>query len=80
MGLKKIFLIMVVKLKANYKFEMMNSSSQQSITNNVFPLLMRYPFSTPIQEAEDIPSVYDNRFQITEPDARIVGFRSLNRL
>ena len=50
---------------------------QQPITSNVFPLLMRYTPSTPIQEAEDRPIVYNDQLQITEYDARIVGTRSL---
>ena len=50
---------------------------QQPITSNVFPLLMRYTPSAPIQEAEDRPIVYNDQLQITEYDARIVGTRSL---
>lgn len=54
----------------------MNISQQQTISN-VFPLLMHYTPSTPIQEAEDSPIVYNDQLQITEYDARIVGTRSL---
>ena len=51
--------------------------SQQPTVSNVFPLLMRYTPSTPIQEAEDRLIVYNDQLQITEYDARIVGTRSL---
>lgn len=50
---------------------------QSSRASNVFPLLMRYTSSTPIQEAEDRPIVYNDQLQITEYDVRIVGTRSL---
>ncbi len=53
------------------------NTSQSSRASTPFPLLMRYTPSTPIQEAEDRPIVYNDQLQITEYDARIVGTRSL---
>ncbi|MBM6718707.1 hypothetical protein H6B13_03490 [Bacteroides gallinaceum] len=53
------------------------NTSQQSVINTPFPLLMHYTSSTPIQESEDRPIVYNDQLQITEYDARIVGTRSL---
>lgn len=50
---------------------------QQTTICTPFPLLMRYTPSTPIQEAEDAPIIYNDQLQITEYDARIVGTRSL---
>ncbi len=56
----------------------MNIIQQSSTTiSNVFPLLMHYTPSTPIQEAEEVKIVYNDQLQITEYDARIVGTRSL---
>lgn len=42
-----------------------------------FPLLMHYTPSTPIQEMEDVKIVYNDKLQITEYEARLVGTRSL---
>ena len=50
---------------------------QLSTPSTPFPLLMHYTLSTPIQEAEDAPIIYNDQLQITEYDARIVGTRSL---
>lgn len=56
----------------------MNIIQQSSTTiSNVFPLLIHYTPSTPIQESEEVKIVYNDQLQITEYDARIVGTRSL---
>lgn len=49
---------------------------QLSTPSTPFPLLMHY-ISTPIQEAEDVKIVYNDKLQITEYEARLVGTRSL---
>lgn len=54
----------------------MNTFQRFSISTP-FPLLMHYTPSTPIQEAEDVKTAYNDNLQITEYDARIVGTRSL---
>lgn len=53
------------------------NTSQQSVINTPFPLLMHYTPSISIQEAEEVKIVYNDQLQITEYDARIVGTRSL---
>lgn len=53
------------------------NTSQQSPISPSFPLLMRYTPSTPIREAEDVKIVYNDKLQITEYEARLVGTRSL---
>ncbi|WP_297273058.1 hypothetical protein [uncultured Bacteroides sp.] len=50
---------------------------QLSTPSTPFPLLMHYTLSTPIQEAEDVKIVYNDKLQITEYEARLVGTRSL---
>ena len=44
------------------------NTSQQSVINTPFPLLMHYTSSTPIQESEEVKIVYNDQLQITEYD------------
>ena len=57
-------------------FKSMNTTHQSPISTP-FPLLMHYTPSTPIQETEDVKIVYNDKLQITEYEARLVGTRSL---
>lgn len=54
----------------------MNTSMKPN-TGRVMPLLMNYTPSTRIEEMDEVKIVYNDKLQITEYEARMIGTKCL---